>query len=1059
MAKKSQTLDYDNLFDSFSTAIEEELSVVDDSLDIIRFVEEEVDLGITLTIQQKCVLKAFYNLPLTEEEESIIQFWIAQGRSTWNPEETYQSLILESGRRCLSKDTLIYSTLGLSTFQELLQGNILVDDEDTENTNYKISVSGQGNLKPKNMYHLGKVETNIVTTEAGYEIEGTVDHKIRILNTEGKFEWVYIKNLTKGDRICIDRNPKVFRNGYLEITAFHEEVNNLCKPINQHNYLTEDLGYVLGTLVGDGTWNTKSATGLTSHKEDIPHFIKEWEKVFPKNELKITKKRGSKAQTLQFHSFPYRRFLDNLGFTLGVDRSSKDIPWSIRQSPKSVQASFISGLYDTDGCAENNGQSITFCTSSNRLAKTLQVMLLGFGIISKILTKPIEGKDYYIVYILGKESREIFAKEINFKLPRKKDKLDSYVKIGKKDGSCVGQIPYQYEWLQKACKSLPSARGKQAGSHHGVGTDMPTYKSDFRKIVGNAIKSSGLKEQLSSDKLNKLVNTDVFNLLDKDCRRHFFELYSHNYYYDTVQSIKKSEADCYDFEIPQHHHYVANGFVSHNSGKSSLAAVIATYEFYVLCKMPSPQIKYGIATSTPISILVLATTATQAKKTIFKTVTGVVKNTRYFQKLESQGKLFIGKEEVAYDDKLLYIYSGNSQSGSQVGGTMKALVMDEVARFKDSDGVSNAHELWSNLGIATTTFGKDARRVAISSAWFEGDAIQTMYNDTKVDPTSLGIQTRSWDLNPIHAARDNPVVVSEYAKDPVAAAIEFEGIRPAAVDPFLSAEEIKRACTGKTCIHYKTYVENDNGYDLEKIKITSVGKRSSGTVLHVDPAITRDSYAMAFGHSEFQKGNQIVVIDGLLAWEPKHNTEVSIIDVQDAILHIHRYRPLVKFSADHYNSAETIQRIRKYGIKCEVQNYSNSLQLSMYDLLRQLLHENRLILPNDSPLTSLLQRELSKVQLIRGMKIDHIPGESKDLADAVASVCWHLASRIDRDKLNNKGSFSSARMGSNHSSGSVDKTHSSAYTNSNPASHRVLSNAQGLNKWKSSRSGPTVPFG
>ena len=68
----------------------------------------------------------------------------------------------------------------------------------------------------------------------------------------------------------------------------------------------------------------------------------------------------------------------------------------------------------------------------------------------------------------------------------------------------------------------------------------------------------------------------------------------------------------------------------------------------------------------------------------------------------------------------------------------------------------------------------------------------------------------------------------------------------------------------------------------------------------------------------------------------------------------------------------------------------------MYELLRQLIHQKRLILPGDNYWVGVLIRELSRVQLIRGSKIDHPPGanESKDLADAVAAVAWQLSQRL-----------------------------------------------------------------
>lgn len=436
------------------------------------------------------------------------------------------------------------------------------------------------------------------------------------------------------------------------------------------------------------------------------------------------------------------------------------------------------------------------------------------------------------------------------------------------------------------------------------------------------------------------------------------------------------------------------------SGKTTLSALITTYEFYKLCKLPSPQQFYGISKNTPISIIVLATTASQGKKTIFKAVIGTIRNTRYFQTLEQQGRLFVGKEEVNFDEKLLFIYSGNSQSGAQVGGTVKVLVMDEVSRFKDTDGDSNAIELWSNLGISTTTFGREARRIAISSAWYEGDAIEQLFDSTKTDPYALGIRAKSWDLNPIHAARDNPVIASEYIRDPIAAALEFEGVRPAAVDAFLNATEVKAAFKGRSCLSAKKYVEEEAGFKLVKVQLSDIDFYSGNTVGHIDPGVETDAYAAAFGHNEFDDLNrQIVVIDALLAWEPTHDTQVSMTDVYEAILTVNRRRPISKLTADHYNSMETIQRLRREGIMAEVLYFSNNTQLAMYDLVRMLLHEQRLILPYDSPWTPLALSELCKVQLIRKAKIDHPPQGSKDLADAIAAVCWNLASRVMRDSV------------------------------------------------------------
>jgi len=431
------------------------------------------------------------------------------------------------------------------------------------------------------------------------------------------------------------------------------------------------------------------------------------------------------------------------------------------------------------------------------------------------------------------------------------------------------------------------------------------------------------------------------------------------------------------------------------SGKSLIGSIIACYEFYRLCHIPEPQKYYGIASSTPISILALATSASQAKRTIFAQITGMVRVCRYFTSLINQQKIFIGKEAITYDEKMLYIYSGNSQSSSQVGQAVILLIMDEATRFKDVDGESNALELWSNIGISGISFGADAKRIAISSAWYENDSIQKLYESSQIDETWLGYRLRTWDVNPIYH-RENPIIASEYNTNPKRAALECEGIRSASEDSFFDQDEVKRCFTGRACIITEQYVGSD---DLVRHKITKLVGTSSVSVAHLDPAIVNDAYAIAIGHAERRdvkeaSDSTFVVIDGLMAWQPTAYTNVSITNVQDILLGINLKRPLRKITADHHNSWETLERFRVYGIKAESLYFSQKLQLEMYENLRLLMHEGRLILPNDSPYRNLLLDELVRIQLIKGRKIDHPKDFTKDMADAVAGVAWQLAGKV-----------------------------------------------------------------
>ena len=387
--------------------------------------------------------------------------------------------------------------------------------------------------------------------------------------------------------------------------------------------------------------------------------------------------------------------------------------------------------------------------------------------------------------------------------------------------------------------------------------------------------------------------------------------------------------------------------------------------------MKSPQKHYNIASSTPIAIYCIATSATQTKRTIFGQAKALLEYIPSIKRLIDQKKIIVGEEEVKYPNKLLHIYSGNSNSASQVGSSVILLAMDEVARF-DEDGhaedESNALKLWSNIGISGVTFGSDAKRIAISSAWREGDAIQVLYNKSKTSAGRIGFRLRSWDLNPVHAARDNPVIQAEYDDDPREAALEFEGIRFNKAYSFFNDIEVERAFTGNSVLRATVMPPAED--NLVRLSVTDIRPYSQVTVMHLDPAFVRDAYAIAFGHREQRKDQKIAVIDALLAWEPDIGQQVGISNVYQTIYQIHHTRPLSKITSDHYNP-ETIQRLKGSGLNASIMTFSAGKQLEIYDFTRKLLHEDRLIFPKDSQWSSKLKEELFGIQLIKGKKIDH----------------------------------------------------------------------------------------
>src|SRR5438445_311256 len=79
----------------------------------------------------------------------------------------------------------------------------------------------------------------------------------------------------------------------------------------------------------------------------------------------------------------------------GIARG-KQIPEAVLRSPREVMSAFLRGYFDADGYAGKPG--VILSTSSKELAKTVQIVLLNYGILSR---RRLQGKDIWNLEIKG----------------------------------------------------------------------------------------------------------------------------------------------------------------------------------------------------------------------------------------------------------------------------------------------------------------------------------------------------------------------------------------------------------------------------------------------------------------------------------------------------------------------------------------------------------------------------------------------------------------------------------------------------------------------------------
>ncbi len=459
-------------------------------------------------------------------------------------------------------------------------------------------------------YDNGLKPTEIMLTEDGYNVEATLNHKFRIIDGKGDYVWKSLGELQVGDWVAVQIKNRLF--GIDEIPKFNYKYLEGTAEGRKKKYvfptkLTKDYAYLLGLLIGDGLCTNTGDIRVCVCEEEMKQIVQGlFEKLV-----------GDKGKIYSHWAYlggvELRAYLKNLG--LGYEKSfEKIVPSSIFTASRENCAAFLRGLFDTDGSVRMDGRNkntkrIHFATTSSKLAEQVQLLLLNFGIISKIYKVSVEkslkgfikGRKInsvhprYDVVIKGSHSIKLFLEHIGFDLKRKQKILESFVPE-KRD---LRIIPNQRQRIIRLFKQLPLAEQRK---------DVCKIGRFTRSSKGKATK------ELTYEKLEEFIETYEVLLKNNSDFIELQRLFYMGHYYSQLKRRIPSFAQTYDLNIPFAHTFTANGFVCHNSGKDPSkvdrsGAYIARYiakniVAAGLADKCEVQLAYVIGVADPVSVLV-----------------------------------------------------------------------------------------------------------------------------------------------------------------------------------------------------------------------------------------------------------------------------------------------------------------------------------------------------------------------------------------------------------------------------------------------------------------------
>jgi len=401
--------------------------------------------------------------------------------------------------------------------------------------------------------------------------------------------------------------------------------------------------------------------------------------------------------------------------------------------------------------------------------------------------------------------------------------------------------------------------------------------------------------------------------------------------------------------------------VGRQSGKTFLTSIFALYEAFKLLILDDPATHYGLAPGSKIFILAIAVSEDQARDTIYAQIQAKFTRSPFFKRVKSKSYAL----EIRFPEKNVYIYCGTSSAASMVGRTVKLLIIDEIAKFEETSSKRGAWNVYNALSRSTVLFGREGKRIMISSPKHEDDIIMTLYERSLQYDDMLGLRYATWEFNP-KISFDDPDMQRELEKDPNSFWCDY-GVKPSSiVEHYFGNREILRVDSDKP-----------NLLEMHFNKVLRAVPHGS-YILTGDPALKHDGFGLAIGHLELDEFH----IDGLWRFKGERGMELDPLKIKDDILGIiDTFHPIFAVF-DTWSFPETQEEIRRKGVPVE----THVVQKEDYDKVKELYYQDKIRVCN----YPLVLEELRDLRLYRGKKVDHPVGGSKDVSDALANCVWAL---------------------------------------------------------------------
>jgi ribonucleoside-diphosphate reductase alpha chain len=414
-----------------------------------------------------------------------------------------------------------------------------------------VSVATDEGPRQATRFYVNGLESVVrVDTARGYRIQGTPQHRIKVVEPDGSWVWKRFGELGQGDRVPLALDQLVGEPQTVRLPPLAESVGrgraegtpvggDLAWTGERHavapRTMTGELAELLGYFMGDGSLHARGIRLYVADGDrDVVDCLTRLGKGLFNLEADVTQQTG--YTEVAFHSVRLVEWWEACGFAKHEPRPGHTgkgwephIPDAVLHSnDRSVYTAFVRGLYEADGTVTVGYPH--WSTTSRALSQDVQSLLLalGYPTTRKLDTSGGGQSELSVLRLLNSSCNEPWLTEVGFLSDRKNAAVDTNAS---QQSARHDKIPVTRSLIDR----VASANGRNR-----------------RVMLLEHGRSGSISRRIAAEVAEQTGDAELLHLL--------------GFFYDTVTDAELGEDELtYDLSVPDNVTYVANGFVSHNT--------------------------------------------------------------------------------------------------------------------------------------------------------------------------------------------------------------------------------------------------------------------------------------------------------------------------------------------------------------------------------------------------------------------------------------------------------------------------------------------------------------